>query len=293
MSARACFLKNKISRNVHGSYPSPVFSLGTSKQGLSARQPRGTDQEIIDDKHRSKLFAAARVSGVRVTQCQHVLGFDAAHLEAAPALAHALEIAPPFDAGLLGEIGPLCRLLGCVGVDQRADRVRLRLREYDVGSGRIGRPPLRRRGIVRQPDRLFGARRPSMFLVDVVPSSLGRHAPDVRWRRPLAARRLRSSACGPVLLDFQAASSSWRALRRLIVDFNGADEGNFVELARQCDGVCSSGERVLLHAILYVTDFAWLADELGNGYVWRNMDRASGDYRLAVAACIGAEAWGD
>lgn len=100
------------------------------------------------------------------------------------------------------------------------------------------------------------------------------------------------------LEEYLEAASSWRALRRLIVDFNGCDKGNFVALARRCDGVSSSGERIMLHAICYLTDFAWLADELGgkghhkNGVVvWQNMDRVGGEWRRAVAACIvGAEA---
>jgi hypothetical protein len=98
------------------------------------------------------------------------------------------------------------------------------------------------------------------------------------------------------LLDYLEEAASWRSLRRLIVDFNDNSDGKFpfVDLARRCDGVASSGERILLHAILYVTDFAWLADELGtdNGgksRVWQNMDRASGEHRRCVAACIGAE----
>jgi hypothetical protein len=99
------------------------------------------------------------------------------------------------------------------------------------------------------------------------------------------------------LLEYLEVASSWRSLRALIVDFNDDSDGKypFVDLARQCDGVASSGERVLLHAILYVTDFAWLADELGTddkgrSRVWQNMDRASGEHRKCVAACIGAEA---
>jgi hypothetical protein len=96
------------------------------------------------------------------------------------------------------------------------------------------------------------------------------------------------------LLEYLEAAQSWRSLRALIVKFNDCDKGNFVALARRCDGVSSSGERILLHAICYVTDFAWLADELGGAdehgsKVWRNMDRASGEWRQAVAACIGAE----
>jgi hypothetical protein len=91
------------------------------------------------------------------------------------------------------------------------------------------------------------------------------------------------------LSQYLEAATSWRALRSLIVDFNDRDKGNFVKLVRRCDGVASSGERILLHAICYVCDFAWLADELAEGKAWRNMDRVSGEWRLAVAACIAAE----
>ena len=93
------------------------------------------------------------------------------------------------------------------------------------------------------------------------------------------------------LTEYLNAASSWRALRSMIVDFNDCDAGNFVKLVKRCDGVCSSGERILLHAICYACDFAWLADQLQTGKrvergVWQNMDRASGDFGRAVAACI-------
>lgn len=96
------------------------------------------------------------------------------------------------------------------------------------------------------------------------------------------------------LSDCLESATSWRMLRALIVDFNDCDQGNFVKLARDCDGVASSGERVLLHAICYVVDFAWLADEFGTddkgkSRVWWNMNRASGEHRRCVAACVGAE----
>jgi hypothetical protein len=100
------------------------------------------------------------------------------------------------------------------------------------------------------------------------------------------------------LLDYLEEATSWRSLRALIVDFNDNSGGKypFVDLARRCDVVASSGERILLHAILYVTDFAWLADELGTddrgrSRVWQNMHRASGEHRRCVAACVGAEVY--
>lgn len=97
------------------------------------------------------------------------------------------------------------------------------------------------------------------------------------------------------LLEYLETATSWRSLRSHIVEFNGCDQGNFVKLVKQCDGVCSSGERILLHAICYACDFAWLADMLQAGArkpstngrgVWQNMDRASGEWGQAVAACI-------
>jgi hypothetical protein len=93
------------------------------------------------------------------------------------------------------------------------------------------------------------------------------------------------------LSEYLNAAQSWRQLRAMTVDFNGCDEGRFVALARDCDGTASSGERVLLHAILYVTDFAWLADELTGGKAWQRMDSAGGEWRQAVAACVAAEVW--
>lgn len=97
------------------------------------------------------------------------------------------------------------------------------------------------------------------------------------------------------LLEYLESAHGWRSLRSAIVELNdNKDRGKLVALARDCDGVASSGERVLLHAVLYVTDFAWLADELGTdskgrSRVWANMDRASGEHRRCVAACVGAE----
>ena len=93
------------------------------------------------------------------------------------------------------------------------------------------------------------------------------------------------------LEEYLEAAQSWRQLREHIVQFNGCDRGNFVKRVRRCDGVCSSGERILLHAICYVADFAWLADDLGGKEVWQNMSRASGDFQRAVAACIAAEVY--
>src|SRR5258708_20594322 len=73
-----------------------------------------------------------------------------------------------------------------------------------------------------------------------------------------------------------------------MVNFNGGDDGRFGAVARACDDTCSSGERVLLHAVLYVTDFAWLADELAGGRAWRGMADGDGEWGQAVAGRV----WG-
>jgi hypothetical protein len=88
------------------------------------------------------------------------------------------------------------------------------------------------------------------------------------------------------LTQYLEAADSWRALHTLIVDYNDCDKGRFVAAARRCAAVCSSGEQVLLHAVLYATDFAWLADELDDGHTWRRMHDVGGSHRQAVAACI-------
>ena len=96
-------------------------------------------------------------------------------------------------------------------------------------------------------------------------------------------------------LEYLDAAKSFYMLRSLIVDYHDNKErGAFVDAAKRADGTCSSGERILLHAVLYVTDFAWLADELDKEAergTWRSFDQVSGEHRRAVVACItGAEA---
>jgi hypothetical protein len=95
-------------------------------------------------------------------------------------------------------------------------------------------------------------------------------------------------------IEYLDAANSFRMLRSLIVDYNDNKErGAFVDAAKRADGTCSSGERILLHAILYLTDFAWLADELDKEAergTWQSFNRVSGDHRRAVVACIAVEA---
>jgi hypothetical protein len=91
------------------------------------------------------------------------------------------------------------------------------------------------------------------------------------------------------LTDYLEAATSWHMLRHLIVEFNDPDKGRFVKIAMRCDGVASSGERVLLHAVLCATDFAWLADKLTKGRAWQRMEFADSDWRKAAAACIAME----
>jgi hypothetical protein len=92
------------------------------------------------------------------------------------------------------------------------------------------------------------------------------------------------------LIKYLEAANSWRALQDIIIRHNNkADGGAFVAAAKHYAGQCSSGEQVVLHALLYALDFASLADELDGGWTWRRMNKVSGAHRQAVVACIRLE----
>jgi hypothetical protein len=94
------------------------------------------------------------------------------------------------------------------------------------------------------------------------------------------------------VLELLDDAGSWEDLRFLVVRYNDRQtDCAFVRRARELDGVASSGERVLLHAILSATDFAWLADEMDTApnhdcWVWRRFDVLSGSWRHALMCCI-------
>jgi len=99
-------------------------------------------------------------------------------------------------------------------------------------------------------------------------------------------------SCQPVLRAFRGMKLSaaleeaqgWDHLRRLLT--YEENDTKYVVAVRHYHDICSSGERVLLHAVLYATDFAWLADELDDGHTWRRFAYVSGAHRDAVIACL-------
>ena len=78
---------------------------------------------------------------------------------------------------------------------------------------------------------------------------------------------------------------TWRELTECAVQHNRETNGGFAKAARELAGAASSGEMVLLQALLHATDFSRLADEIAEGRAWRMMDHVSGEYQTA-AACI-------
>ena len=80
--------------------------------------------------------------------------------------------------------------------------------------------------------------------------------------------------------------STWRQFMSAAIAFNDSQLGVLVDRARHLDGVVSSGQRPLLQAILHAVDFSWLADELGAGKTWRQLEVPDSDYRAAIAACV-------
>src|SRR4051812_22887027 len=89
----------------------------------------------------------------------------------------------------------------------------------------------------------------------------GRTAP-MNFKAFKSCEPVRSMFRGLRMEDILKEATSWSHLQRSIVAFNGCDQGHFVDRVRRRDGTASSGERVLLHAICFMADFAWLADEL-------------------------------
>lgn len=82
---------------------------------------------------------------------------------------------------------------------------------------------------------------------------------------------------------------SWQHMKNLAGWFDDTPAGKEKSLADRATefyDVASSGERALLLGALYAADFASLADDLAQGKAWRNMHRAGGNFREALAACI-------
>lgn len=86
--------------------------------------------------------------------------------------------------------------------------------------------------------------------------------------------------------DLLAGCDTWAALSSLAVSHNDHTDGGLWDEAEKLDGVLSTGERAVLHALLPALDFTRLADKLGAGESWAVLDRASGAHAEAVAACI-------
>ena len=90
------------------------------------------------------------------------------------------------------------------------------------------------------------------------------------------------------LIDYLQLVGSWVSLRAAITRFNdnvtSGRQYPFAERVNECG--CSSGELVLLAAICFACDFAWLADELAHGTAWQRMQNLDPQMARCVAACI-------
>ena len=88
-------------------------------------------------------------------------------------------------------------------------------------------------------------------------------------------------------LGFDVRScNSWQSYRESFVAANGKDDGTMVAGARNAAGYLSVGELSVLLAMLHAADFSWLADELSEGNMWRNLDYTRGEYAAAVGLAI-------
>lgn len=60
----------------------------------------------------------------------------------------------------------------------------------------------------------------------------------------------------------------------------------FAKAAQKRSETASSGEAVVLCALLHAADYDSLSDKIAGGLVWKKMGIVSGDYKTAVLACI-------
>lgn len=87
--------------------------------------------------------------------------------------------------------------------------------------------------------------------------------------------------------DLLASCASWDELTSLAVSHNDHTDGGLWHAGERLDGVLSTGERAVLHALLAALDFSRLADQLaGEPGTWRLLDFTHGTHAEAVAACI-------
>jgi hypothetical protein len=86
-----------------------------------------------------------------------------------------------------------------------------------------------------------------------------------------------------------AAAESYAELKRRANYMNEDEWAHFNKRVERFAGHASSGEAVLLTALLYRLGYDELADNLDRGRTWRNMYSVSGEFRAAVAACVDPE----
>lgn len=85
---------------------------------------------------------------------------------------------------------------------------------------------------------------------------------------------------------------TWDEFTAYVVKVNdafNADEGKcglVVKRAVALYPVLSTGERVLMEAVLHAADFTRIATELADGETWRNLNFTYGTFAEAVAAVI-------
>ncbi len=91
------------------------------------------------------------------------------------------------------------------------------------------------------------------------------------------------------LRDELQDSTSFGDLNFLAQPDTDEDGEQFVRRVRRYAGVCSSGEAVVLAALLYLLGRDDLADEMDEGRTWHRIHRVSGEFRSAVAGCINPE----
>lgn len=91
--------------------------------------------------------------------------------------------------------------------------------------------------------------------------------------------------CKRIGLDISPCGT-WNEYTGAMIEYNNRPFGRMVEAAMRLNGVASSGERAVLHAVLAAGNFSAQADELSGGNTWDRMDGLGDKARESIAAAI-------
>lgn len=79
---------------------------------------------------------------------------------------------------------------------------------------------------------------------------------------------------------------TWGEYTRTMLEMPDTEREQFLKQVRYYASACSSSQYAIIGAVLQGADYAWLADELGEGEFWQRVSRFDRETATTVAAAI-------